>query len=440
MFEKPFLGSLTQAHVILARGAGIFHPSVNDFEDKCVCQNHFEELLSKWNSRDFKHIIWRKNKDQTRKTACSFPEGYGINHGTQRPLSERVVTYEESEAFLKECHLLIHVDLPICRKHKDYINQYVQNNENITKSDSSSSNANSQSQQKDDTEKSDSSPSAADSESSGFVPIKNPTPSKKPQSVLPKEISEAIDTFFDVAGIERASTNIPFDELKVDTKRKKVQIFEKVMNIFAKYMAPDNPNALLNLFQKNPQVQTKISKQVDHLMTDVKDQYLTAENDSERREILAQISNSIPLKTVQEYIPNLTRYLYSRARKEAVRRKTKFKALSKKRIVIRYRKADVLLFIEFITGPLVTIHLPYGTKKTKLSSGLKINIPNTVRKYRDHEIILMFRQYLKEINREDVKLSYSTMKRILKACVASRRISLQCVDYYLANGYEVCLH
>uniref|UniRef100_A0A914QX82 Uncharacterized protein n=1 Tax=Panagrolaimus davidi TaxID=227884 RepID=A0A914QX82_9BILA len=139
MFEKPFLGSLNQAQVILARGAGIFYPSVNDFKDKCVCQNHFEELLSKWNSRDFKHIIWRHNNDRTRKTACSFPEGYGVNHGTQRPFSERVVTYEESEAFLKEFNFLIHVDLPICRKHKDYINQYVKNKENITKSDSLSS-------------------------------------------------------------------------------------------------------------------------------------------------------------------------------------------------------------------------------------------------------------------------------------------------------------
>uniref|UniRef100_A0AC34G7M9 Transposase n=1 Tax=Panagrolaimus sp. ES5 TaxID=591445 RepID=A0AC34G7M9_9BILA len=171
---------------------------------------------------------------------------------------------------------------------------------------------------------------------------------------------------------------------------------------------------------------------MDHLLSDVQDQYYNAENDRDRHQILAQVVHSIPLRTVQDYIPNLTRYSYSKARKETIRRKTKFKAFSKNRRKVRYRKSDVLLFVEFVTSPLVSVNLPFGETKAKMSSGLKINIPNTVRKYRDHEIILMFRQWLKEINQEDVKISYSTMKRILKTCVASRKVALSCVDYYLA--------
>lgn len=82
------------------------------------------------------------------------------------------------------------------------------------------------------------------------------------------------------------------------------------------------------------------------------------------------------------------------------------------------------------------IGLPYGWRNAKLK-GIKIEIPNTLRLMRNNEIIRLYKNRLREINRYDLLLSDSSMIRMLNTCSAERRKSLQGIDSYLAEGSEV---
>jgi hypothetical protein len=87
----------------------------------------------------------------------------------------------------------------------------------------------------------------------------------------------------------------------------------------------------------------------------------------------------------------------------------------------------------------VLVDLPYGTRKTKTSQGETIELPSTIRLHRNSEILRLYETYLKEIGKEYLMLSRSTMLRILEACSAYRQKSMQCVDYYIADGFEVII-
>lgn len=84
------------------------------------------------------------------------------------------------------------------------------------------------------------------------------------------------------------------------------------------------------------------------------------------------------------------------------------------------------------------IGLPYGWRNTKLH-GERYEIPNTLRLMRNSEILRMYKAKLREMDRMDLLLSDSSMIRILNACSAERRKSLQGIDSFLAEGSEVNL-
>ena len=68
----------------------------------------------------------------------------------------------------------------------------------------------------------------------------------------------------------------------------------------------------------------------------------------------------------------------------------------------------------------------------------KLTIAATVRNMRASRIVDLYLKSLDQTNQPELKLSRSTLIRILKSCTARRRKSLAGIDYYTAAGAHFC--
>uniref|UniRef100_A0AC34FWI5 C2H2-type domain-containing protein n=1 Tax=Panagrolaimus sp. ES5 TaxID=591445 RepID=A0AC34FWI5_9BILA len=359
-----------------------------------------------------------RQKNGEKKIVCSFPEGNGVDHKDQRPFAANyIVTFDDAELFMRKQNKLIQVGLHCCSDHKDFLNSLKEKSVSPT--------------DKDDSDDTDSQCHSGDNDYITPGPYKS-----KPEQKVSSEVGKAISQLAKAAGIPRTGLHGAFSSLADETKRKKVEGFGAIMGSVASYMAPDAPEALIQAFCEKRYHATNSSLTLEELLKDTAEWFYVANDYREKTEVLAQIAMRFRYEQIREFIPDLTLFRFTAARKLALRRYDQWKQPVMKTIKVRYDKEYINLFVDFITSPFVMVDLPFGTKKAKLSSGEKFEIPNTLRKHHKREIINMFHKYLIEMDRSDVKLSYSTMNKILDICVASQKISMQYVDYFVANGDE----
>lgn len=89
-------------------------------------------------------------------------------------------------------------------------------------------------------------------------------------------------------------------------------------------------------------------------------------------------------------------------------------------------------FLDFITSGHIVQDLPFGERTLKLSSKEEITVPNVVRSLIPERIVQQYKQFCSEVH--FVPMARSTLLRILNACSASVRSSLQGLDYFTADG------
>ncbi len=79
--------------------------------------------------------------------------------------------------------------------------------------------------------------------------------------------------------------------------------------------------------------------------------------------------------------------------------------------------------------------LPFGIKHLKLTTGEKIDAPDTIRNTTHSLIIRQYHSFCEETtNNEFTPLADTTLLNILKGCSASIRKSLAGLDNYSTNG------
>lgn len=151
-----------------------------------------------------------------------------------------------------------------------------------------------------------------------------------------------------------------------------------------------------------------------------------------RRQVLSIIADLVPYTTVKEFIPGITDFRIKAARRhkaEYGRGAIVPQTLSPK---IRIKDSQLDHFLTFITSSHIIQDLPFGQRFMELSNGNILQTPNVIRAMVPQRIIDQYIQYCKEENH--VHFSVSTMRRILAACPASVRKSLQGLDYVAAEG------
>ena len=203
------------------------------------------------------------------------------------------------------------------------------------------------------------------------------------------------------------------------------------------------PNQLRHLWKAivskplEPQNASEEEEDVDNvLMEALTECYANANRWDTKRQILSIMADKVSYRTLLKWIPNLSRYRFTVARKHILAHGRGVPEVSQRQTRMAVPQAKLDHFLDFITSPLIIQDLPFGEKSIKLSSKEVITVPNVVRLMIPESIAAQYQAYAEECGL--TPLSRSTLLRILSVCSASVRKSLQSLDYISATGQYIC--
>ncbi len=147
------------------------------------------------------------------------------------------------------------------------------------------------------------------------------------------------------------------------------------------------------------------------------------------------MADLLSLNETCEYIPRLTEYRWKIARLHSLQHGRGIPVPTNHVHRIRVDEGQLDHFLCFINSPHIVQDLPFGERYLKLSNGTVLETPNVVRSLISSRICTQYTQYCSETDFKP--FSEATMRRVLSACAASQRKSLQGLDYYHAEGAKV---
>ena len=160
--------------------------------------------------------------------------------------------------------------------------------------------------------------------------------------------------------------------------------------------------------------------------------YRNASSWETRRQILSIMGNLTTFKRIQTYVPGITEYRFKMARQHALQygRGAEIPRARSLRMKVESKQLDH--FLTYITSPHVIQDLPFGQRHLRLSSGKILETPNVIRTMIPNRLVKQYQAYCEETN--FTPFSPATMLRVLSACAATVRKSLQGLDYVAADG------
>ena len=146
------------------------------------------------------------------------------------------------------------------------------------------------------------------------------------------------------------------------------------------------------------------------------------------------MADKLTFSALKTWIPEITRYRFSTARKHALLhgRGVLPPQPSQTRMFVSQSQLDH--FLDFITSPYVVQDLPFGEKSIKISTKEVVKVPNVIRMLIPESIVKQYLSYAEECGFKP--LSRRTLLRILSVCLASERKCLQSLDYISSAGAQ----
>lgn len=228
-----------------------------------------------------------------------------------------------------------------------------------------------------------------------------------------------------------------FTSLATEVKQKRVRAISKLLDVIFEATAPNSGSLLRRLLyeSKGPWTQPE-SEKLNSVLQAVVDAYLNAENSQQKSQALSLIAPFVSYSEIQRYIPGLTYYYYNVAKQLALQHHPGYLETSTARTIVRFSREKIESFVAYITSSLVVQSLPFGTAKVKTSDGKTHFISSVLRTIVNSRIAESYENYLKEIGQESMKISRSSMLRILDYCTAKTRKVMRGVDYFAFEGDE----
>ena len=143
------------------------------------------------------------------------------------------------------------------------------------------------------------------------------------QTPAPITLEGAFKAFVVAAGVTRGTDPSPsFMDNKLDSQKRKVTTIRKLLEKMYTLMAPGSEDFLRSLVikslqppvPKNAPLETKFNA----LLTGVGRQYEKAEGRRDKELVLATIAEDIPYRDIVIFIPGLSEYKYTKAKKYAM--------------------------------------------------------------------------------------------------------------------------
>ena len=238
----------------------------------------------------------------------------------------------------------------------------------------------------------------------------------------------------------RNTVTVPWDEASERTRRRHLRKAQQAVGAVLEEVAPKQSEKLWHglVPSLNRQLCSDCEsedKDVDNvLMNALTECYSNASTWDTRRQILSIMADKVTFQTLKKWIPDLTWYRFSTARKHTLLhgRGVPPPQGSQTKSFVSPTKVDH--FLDFITSPHVIQDLPFGEKTITLSTKEVVTVPNVIRMLIPESIVKQYLAYAEETN--FTPLSRRTLLNILSVCSASTRKSLQGLDYISSAGAQ----
>ncbi|CAF2990977.1 unnamed protein product [Rotaria sp. Silwood2] len=255
-----------------------------------------------------------------------------------------------------------------------------------------------------------------------------------------KEQITALNNFLSVCGSKRkVNVTTSYKDLSHRVKLQYVSLVKLITRSATLLIASDDADMLMHDSFKDVNSENSnivLDGNFRRIMSGISEAYTSAESWQSRREILSIVAPKISLNLMQLFIPGLTGYRFSAARLHAAKYGVGSKVEIIQKVVQRFDDNQIAHFVDFIISPHVCTDLPFGEKVLKLSSGIELFIPNTLRNMGATRIIDQYLLYCKEMCSDFEPLGKSSLFTILDTCKASTRKSLQGINYFAAEAGE----
>ena len=253
---------------------------------------------------------------------------------------------------------------------------------------------------------------------------------------------QALNTLLDLSGKNpvKSSLKKTWENTSDRHKRRCIKHAQDGISSVLEVIAPEQESSsaiwdimkTTDLYDASSHSDESMSSEERELIAALAECYENANGFATRRQILSIMADKYPFKTLQQHIPGLTRYAFTMARRHILIQ-GRGVPIEKETIGrVRFEEGQLEHFLEFITSPHIVQDLPFGEKMLKLSTGEVIYTPNVIRVMIPERIITQYISLCEETGFSP--LSHSSLKRVLKACAASVRTSLQGLDYFTAEG------
>ena len=226
----------------------------------------------------------------------------------------------------------------------------------------------------------------------------------------------------------------PWSSVSDRTKREHFRKINQGVQAVIGTIAPGQEDNVWHDFMKG-QVE-KCTRELPHAGNDYLEALIASYGASEskvtRIQILSIIVDLMPYNEIRKLLPEVTDYKLHQAKRHLLThgRGQPLPTITRYRTGVTMPKIDH--FIGFISDPNFVQEVAYGTRKLKLSSGEKIEMPNVVRNIITSRILKQYMAYCKETDFEC--LSTRELYRILTFCSAKQKIALQGLDNTSADG------
>lgn len=205
-----------------------------------------------------------------------------------------------------------------------------------------------------------------------------------------------------------------------------------------KVVSPENAGYLWSALQASKAVNDELGVEgILHpsqrmYLEAIAETYKNASSWDTRRQILSVMTGTASLASIREYIPGLSQYRYTEANLHRLQHGIGTPAPNQPAVRLRVDETQLDHFLQFIASPHIVQDLPFGEKCLRLSNGNVLEVPNVIRALIPERITSQYKQYCQEVG--FIPFSQRTMLRILSACSATVRKSLQGLDYVAADG------
>ncbi|CAF2082378.1 unnamed protein product [Rotaria magnacalcarata] len=256
---------------------------------------------------------------------------------------------------------------------------------------------------------------------------------------LSKQLA-ALDSFISACDSNRKiSTTTSYKNLSHRVKMRYVNLVKFITRSAASLIASSDSDMLMHdSFNdvNNDDSSIVLDGNFRQIMSGVSEAYINAESWQSRREILSILAPKLSLKLMQSSVPGITKGRFSSPRLHARKYGVGSKVEVTTKVVQRFDDCQIAHFVDFIVSPHVCTDLPFGEKVLKLSSGVELFIPNTIRNMGPTRIVDQYLFYCKEMCSDFEPLGKISLFTILEICKASTRKSLQGINYFAAEGGE----